>query len=281
MIEAALHFEFMRNALFAGLLTAVLCGILGTLIVVNRLVFLSGGVAHSAYGGVGLAFFMGWPYLFGATLFALGSAMIMAAVSLTSRHRADTIIGVMWAVGMASGVLLLDLAPGYNVNLMSYLFGSILSVPSSDLVAMGVMAIVVCGFVAWFYQDLLIFSYDEEFAQVRGVPVRLLYFLMIAMVAVSIVIIVQVVGLILVIALLTIPPYIAERYTRSLAQMMLVSSLLGMFFILTGLWGAYLWDLSSGAAIIMVAGLCFFASIFLDKILQIRLKRRWLRAHGD
>ncbi len=281
MIEAALHFEFMRNALFAGLLTAVLCGILGTLIVVNRLVFLSGGVAHSAYGGVGLAFFMGWPYLFGATLFALGSAMIMAAVSLSARHRADTIIGVMWAVGMASGVLLLDLAPGYNVNLMSYLFGSILSVPSSDLVAMGLMAIVVCGFVAWFYQDLLIFSYDEEFAQVRGVPVRLLYFLLIALVAVSIVIIVQVVGLILVIALLTIPPYIAERYTRSLAQMMLVSSLLGMFFILTGLWGAYLWDLSSGAAIIMVAGLCFFASILLDKIMQIRLKRRWLRAHGD
>ena len=278
MIEA-LEFEFMRNGLAAGLLTAVICGVIGTLIVVNRLVFLSGGVAHSAYGGIGLAFYMGWPYLLGATLFAFASAMVMAAVSLTSKHRADTIIGVMWAVGMATGVLLLDKTPGYNVDLMSYLFGSILSVPFSDLVAMALLAVAVLAMVGWFYGDLLILSYDEEFAHVRGIPVKRLYFLLIGVVAVAIVIIVQVVGLILVIALLTIPPYIAERYTKSLLQMMLLSCLLGVVFILGGLWGAYVWDLTSGAAIIMVAGLCFFFSMAVDRLLQIRQKRLWLKAH--
>ncbi len=278
MVEA-LQFEFMRNAMMAGFLAALICGIIGTLIIVNRLVFLSGGVAHSAYGGIGLAFFMGWPYLMGAALFAFCSAMVMAAVSLKSKHRSDTIIGVMWAVGMATGVLLLDMTPGYNVDLMSYLFGSILTVPFSDLIAMGLLTLFLCFFVVYFYHDLLIMSYDEEFAVVRGIPVKPLYFMLIGIVAVSIVIIVQVVGLILVIALLTIPPYIAERYTRSLAQMIVLSCLLGMIFILLGLWGAYTYDVTSGAAIIIVAGVAFFLSMLIDKIYQERLRRIWLKAH--
>ena len=119
MIEA-LQFEFMRNALMAGLLASVICGVIGSLIVVNRLVFLSGGIAHSAYGGIGLAFFLGLPFMAGAFFFSFLSAMIMAAVSTRSKQRADTIIGVMWAVGMAVGILLIDLTPGYNVDLMSY-----------------------------------------------------------------------------------------------------------------------------------------------------------------
>ncbi|WP_163335653.1 metal ABC transporter permease [Desulfopila sp. IMCC35008] len=280
MIEA-LQFEFMRNALTAGLLAAIICGVIGTMIVVNRLVFLSGGVAHSAYGGIGLAFFLGWPYLLGATLFAFGSAMVMAAVSMRSKHRADTIIGVMWAVGMATGVLLLDMTPGYNVDLMSYLFGSILSVPTSDLIYMAVLGVALICFIGWYYNDLLIMSYDEEFAQVRGVRVKRLYFMLIGAVAVSIVIIVQVVGLILVIALLTIPPYIAERYTKSLFQMMVVSCVLGMLFIFGGLFGAYTYDLTSGAVIIFVAGLCFFLSMGFDKLMQMRERWLWLKAHEE
>lgn len=278
MIEA-LQFEFMRNALFAGLLASVICGVIGSLIVVNRLVFLSGGVAHSAYGGIGLAFFLGWPYMLGATLFAFLSAMIMAAVSLQSKERADTIIGVMWAGGMAIGILLLDLTPGYNVDLMSYLFGSIMSVPTGELVSMGVLSLVILCLIFFYYGDLLAMSYDEEFAQVKGIPVRALYFMLIGIVAVTVVIVVQVVGLILVIALLTIPPYIAEKYTRSLAQMMLASCVLGMIFILVGLWGSYSYDLTSGAAIIFAAGTGFFLSLFLDKIISIRRKKLWLIAH--
>ena len=278
MIEA-LQFEFIRNALLAGLLASVICGVVGTLIVVNRLVFLSGGIAHSAYGGIGLAFFMGWPYMIGATSFAFASSMVMAAVSIKSKQRADTIIGVMWSVGMATGILLLDMTPGYNVDLMSYLFGSILSVPRSELISMGCLTIGILLIIFFFYDDLLAMSYDEEFAQVRGVAVRPLYFMLIGTVAITVVIVVQVVGLILVIALLTIPPYIAEKYTKSLLQMMLLSCAMGMGFIAVGLWGAYQYDLTSGAAIIFVAGSGFFLSLFVDKLAAIRKKRLWLKAH--
>lgn len=272
MIEA-LQFEFMQNALVAGILTSIACGIIGTLIVVNRLVFLSGGIAHSAYGGIGLAFFFGWPYMVGAIGFALFSAMVMAAVSLKSKHRADTIIGVMWAMGMACGILLLDITPGYNVDLMSYLFGSILSVPQSDLITMAVSGVFIFGLIVFFFQDILTMSYDEEFAQIRGVPVKRLYFMLIGIVAVTVVMVVQVVGLILVIALLTIPPFIAEKYTKSLINMMIVSCFLGMFFTTGGLWLSYTFDMTSGAAIIFLAGIVFFLSLGFDHLLLIGKKR--------
>ncbi len=265
MLEA-LHFEFMRNALVAGLLASIICGIMGTLVVVNRIVFLSGGIAHAAYGGIGLSFFFGWPYLPGTIAFSLAAAMVMALVSIKAKHRADTIIGVMWAVGMASGVILLDLTPGYNVDLMSYLFGSILTVPASELWVMVVMGIVVTALVVFYYQDLLALSYDEEFARIRGVPVNALYLAMIAILAVTIVMVIQVVGLILVIALLTIPPFIVEKYAKSLVQMMVSSAVLGALFTVTGLWLSYRYNLTSGASIIMVSGAAFFASLLLDRM---------------
>lgn len=261
----ALQFDFMQNALLAGLLTSVICGVIGTLVVVNRIVFLSGGIAHASYGGIGLAFFCGWPYLLGMLGFALGGAVIMALVTLKMKHRADTIIGVVWAVGMATGIILLDLTPGYNVDLMSYLFGSILTVPASDLWIMLWVGVLICGVVTFYYNDFLAMSYDEEFAQIRGVPVRFLYLLLIGMIAVAIVVIIQIVGLILVIALMTIPPFMAERYVRSLFKMMIISSLLGMIFTIGGLWLAYAYNLTSGASIILVAGTGFFVSLGLER----------------
>lgn len=268
MLEA-LQFEFMQNAILAGVLTSIICGVIGTLVVVNRLVFLSGGIAHSAYGGIGLAFFFGWPYMVGAIGFALFSAMVMAAVSLKSKHRADTIIGVMWAMGMAFGILLLDMTPGYNVDLMSYLFGSILSVPKSDLLIMAVVGALILLLIVYYFRDLLAMSYDEEFAQIRGVPVKRLYFMLIGIVAITVVMVVQVVGLILVIALLTIPPFIAEKYTKSLISMMVLSCCLGMSFTTGGLWLSYRFDMTSGAAIIFLAGFVFFGSLFLDKLMIV------------
>jgi zinc transport system permease protein len=277
----ALHYEFMRNALAAGVMTSIICGVIGSLIVVNRLVFLSGGIAHSAYGGIGLAFFFGLPYMVGAVTFSFCSAMVMAAVSIRSKQRADTIIGVMWALGMATGILLIDLTPGYNVDLISYLFGSILSVPRSDLAIMAVAGAVILLLVLYFFNDLLVMSYDEEFALVRGVPVRRLYYLLIGLVAVTVVMVVQVVGLILVIALLTIPPYIAEKYTRSLVQMMFVSCLLGIVFTSGGLWISYRFDLTSGAAIIFLAGMVFFLSLLVDKGIALNTRKEMRRSHQE
>ena len=272
MIEA-LQFEFMQNALLAGLLASIICGIMGTLVVVNRVVFLSGGIAHAAYGGIGLAFFMGWPFLVGAIGFTLIMALIMAAVTLKAKHRSDAMIGVLWAVGMAVGIVLIDLTPGYNVDLMSYLFGSILSVPDSDIWMMLVVGLMIIAVVVYFYHDYLAMSYDEEFAQIRGVPVRALYFLLIGMLAVSIVLIIQVVGLILVIALLTIPPYIAEKYSKSLFVMMVFSSLLSVVFTVTGLWLSYAYNLTSGASIILVAGTGFLIFHAINSVRSKMSKR--------
>jgi zinc transport system permease protein len=262
----ALHFEFMRNALIAGLLTSIACGIIGTLVVVNRIVFISGGIAHAAYGGVGLAFFLGISPLFGAAGFSLLISAIIAVVTLKNKQRADTVVGVLWAVGMALGIILVDLSSGYNVDLMSYLFGSILAVPRSDLLLMVVVDLIVLIVVSSYYNSFLAMSFDDEFALASGVPVRALYFTLLGMMAFVVVMVIRVVGLILVIALLTIPPYIAERYSESLRGMMFFSVVLSSIFTFIGLWLSYRFNLTSGATIIMVAAIFFFASMAVERM---------------
>lgn len=260
----ALHFEFMRNAVMAGVLVSIACGVVGTLVVVNRIVFMSGGIAHASYGGIGLAIFTGLSPILGAGMFSVGASLIIGAVSLKSRHRTDTVIGVIWAVGMAVGVVLVDLTPGYHVDLMSYLFGSILAVPKSDLWFMFPMVVLIILLVVFFFKEFVAISYDREFARVRGIPVNMLYLLLFCMIGFSVVMIIRIVGLILVIALLSIPPYIAEKFTTSLGHMMVLSTLLGMLFTITGLWISYSLNLTSGAAIILVAGAGFFLSMAFD-----------------
>ncbi len=255
-----LEYEFMRNALMAGLLVSIACGIIGTMVVVNRIVFISGGIAHASYGGIGLAFFAGFAPGLGAGLAALISALIMGLVSSARKHRADTVIGVIWAVGMSVGIILLDLTPGYRVDLMSYLFGSILLVPTYALWTMAGMIVVISSLIFIFYKDFLIMSHDEEFARAMGVPVTRLYFLLLIMVALSVVMSIQVVGLILVIALLTIPAYIAEKYSNSLKQMMFLAVIISIIFTQTGIWLAYYLDLTAGATIVLVAAAAFLVA---------------------
>ncbi|GLI35421.1 metal ABC transporter permease [Desulforhabdus amnigena] len=265
MLEA-FHMEFMRNALLAGFLTSIACGIIGTLVVVNRIVFISGGIAHAAYGGIGIAFYLGIPLLAGTTGFSLLISILMAMVTLKNKQRADTIIGVLWAVGMALGIILMDLTPGYHVDLMSYLFGSILAVPRSDLWLMIGVDLLILGTVFSCYNSFQAMSFDEEFAMTMGVPVRFLYFILLTMMALTVVMTIRVVGLILVIALLTIPPYISEKYSQSLGMMMFLSILLSSLFTFIGLWLSYSFNLTSGATIIMVAAAFFFASLFWEQL---------------
>jgi zinc transport system permease protein len=262
----ALQFEFMRNALVAGVLVSIICGVLGTLVVVNRIVFISGGIAHAAYGGIGLALYLGFSPSVGAVLFSVVVSIIMGMVSLKSKERADTVIGVMWAVGMALGIIFSELTPGYNVDLMSYLFGSILSVPKADIWYMFCLVLLVSVVTSFFYKEFVALSYDEEFSFVVGIPVKTLYLGLLVLISLSVIGIIRVVGLILVIALLTIPPYIAEKYTFSLSKIMVLSSLLGILFTVVGLYISYHFDLASGATIIMVAGVAFFLSLAIDAI---------------
>ncbi len=254
-----LQYEFIRNALLAGLLTCIACGLIGSLVVVNRIVFISGGIAHSAFGGIGLGVYFGFSPLIGAGFFSILAAFLIGIITMKSKHRSDTIIGVLWAVGMAVGILLIDLTPGYNVDLLSYLFGSILAVPVSDLFLMLMLDIIIILCVVFYYKDLLAMSYDEEFASLRGIPVKLLYIMMLILVALTVVMTIRVVGLILVIALMTIPTYISEKFSSSLGKMMFWSFILASLFTFTGLVISYYLNITSGASIILVAGICFIA----------------------
>lgn len=252
LIVDALSYGFMQNAIVAAVLASLVCGVVGTLVVVNRLVFLSGGVAHAAYGGVGLAFALGLPVMACTIGFTAAVAMLMAWITLKRRDRADTVIGALWAAGMALGVILLDLSPGYNVDLMSYLFGSILAVPGQEVWIMAGLALVVLAVATFFHADFLAVSFDAEFARTAGAPATGIHFLLLGMTAVAVVMIIQVVGLILVIALLTIPPYMAERSSRTLAGMMVRACGWSLLFCLGGLAAAYVFNVTSGAAIVAV-----------------------------
>ncbi len=265
-----LSYGFMQNALMAGILVSIVSGIVGSLILVNRMVFLAGGIAHTSYGGIGAAIYFGFPIFLGAALFSVGAALLIALITLRSKHRLDTAIGVIWAIGMATGVILVDLTPGYNVDLMGYLFGSILAVSSGDLVSMGVLLAVVLFAVHFFYREILAVSYDSEYARLRGMAADKIYTAILILSALTIVVAIKVVGLILVIALMTIPTYIAEKLSGTLYGMMMLSAALSSVFTLIGLGVSYTFDLSSGASIILSAagGLILFWAIgFLKRVL--------------
>lgn len=270
-IWQALQFDFMRNALMAGVLVSIACGIIGTLVVVNRIVFISGGIAHAAYGGIGLGYFFGFNPVLGAIAFALVSALGMGWVARKTRQRADTIIGVMWAIGMAIGIIAIDLTQGYKADLMSYLFGSILTVPRQDLIIMLVLDLIIGAMVVLFYKELLAISFDPLFATTRNVPVDGLYLMLVGAIALTVVMVMQVVGLIMVIALLTIPAAIAGQFVEDIKQMMLYSSYLGIIFTTVGLWLSYTWDLTSGATIILVSGTTYLGTLVF-KAFSKRLK---------
>ena len=248
-----LQYDFIQNALISGILISIAAGIIGSLVVVNKITFLTGGIAHSSYGGIGLAIYLGIPVLFGATIFAVITAILIAIITLKNRNRIDAIIGMMWASGMAIGIIFVDLTPGYNVDLMSYLFGSIIAVSDDDIKYMFVMDIFIIGVIVYFYKEILAVSYDSEFATLRGINVKFFYTLILILAALCVVAAIKAVGLILVIALLTIPTYLAESFASRLSTMMIISSILATIFTILGLIISYLYDISSGASIIMVA----------------------------
>jgi zinc transport system permease protein len=259
----ALNFAFIQHALIAAVLVSVIAGIVGSLVVVNRMVFLSGGIAHASYGGIGIAVYFSLPIFLGASLFAVASALLVAYLTMYKRERIDTLIGVLWAVGMAVGIVFTDLTPGYHSDLMSYLFGSILAVERSDLYFAGALLAFILAVVIFRYREILSVSYDSEYAALQGINVSFYYTLILVISALSVVVAIKIVGLILVIALLTVPVYIAEAFVGSLHRMMLVSSLLSMFFTLAGLVISYAYDITSGAAIVLVsAGGMMLASAY-------------------
>ncbi|MDD5405662.1 MAG: metal ABC transporter permease [Sulfurovaceae bacterium] len=265
--------DFMQNALIAGILVSLISGIIGSLIVINRMVFLAGGIAHTTYGGIGLAIFLGLPIFLGASIFAVAASILMAFLTLKYKERMDTFIGLIWATGMAIGVILIDLTPGYNVDLMSYLFGSILAVETNDIYAMLSIFATILIVVAFGYRNILAVSYDSEYAAIRGINVPLFYTLILVISSLGIVMTMKVVGLILVIAMLTIPVFIAEKLSQSLVGMMIISSIISMMFTIAGLVVSYYYNLTTGATIILVSVIGMMLFLGYEKIKTIAFKK--------
>jgi zinc transport system permease protein len=257
MISALLTYQFLQNAVAAGLLASIVCGIIGVIIIEKKMVMLSGGIAHTSYGGVGLGYLLGFEPILGAFLFAVFGALAIGQISRRKAAKTDVIIGLFWSFGMALGVLFIAMTPGYPPDMNSYLFGNILSVTHSDILLMVVLTFVVVIAVASFYDTWKAFLFDEEFAAVMGIPTARLNNILLILVAMTVVVLIRVVGIILVLALLTAPAAVAGLLTNSFGKRILYSIIFGAVFCLAGLWLSYTWNIASGASIVIFSTLCY------------------------
>lgn len=264
-INALLQHSFLQTALLAGVLASLGCGVMGSYVVVKRIGYMAGGISHSVLGGMGAALFFGFSPTLGALLAAIGAALAIGWIKLRWRAQEDTLIGALWAIGMSVGILFISRTPGYSTDLMSYLFGNILLVSVDQLWEMALLDVLMITLVLAFYRQFLAISFDEEFARLRGVPVTAFYLLFLCLVAITVVMLVQVVGLVLVIALLTLPAAIAGHYIHTMGRMMLLASVLGALFTSAGIALSWQLDMPAGAIIILLAGVCFLLSAVISE----------------
>jgi len=271
------RYPFLQHALLAGVLASVACGIIGSYVVTRKISYIAGSISHTVLGGLGAARYFqvvhGWDWfepLYGAVLASLIAALAIGLVSMKARQREDTVIGALWAVGMAAGILFISQTPGYNEDLMSYLFGSILMVSARDLWLIASLDLLVVIVAALFYNQFLAICFDEEFARLRGIRVEGFYLLLLCMTALTVVLLVTVVGIIMVIAIITLPAAVAGEFTKRLWHMMLLSALLTVAFTTTGLALSYGPNLPAGATIIVVAGAAYLVSVVGVRLFRLK-----------
>jgi len=265
-------FGFFQNALLAALLASIICGITGTYIVSRKIVFISGGITHASFGGIGLGYYLGFNPLLGAAVFSIISALGIEFLYRKVNVRQDSAIAMLWSLGMALGIIFVYLTPGYAPNLMSYLFGNILTVTQIDLLLMLALALVVILIFSFFFQEILFISFDEAFAKTRGLPVKTISSALMTLIALTIVLNIRVVGIILVISLLSIPQATANLFTRDFRKMIPLSILFSFIGTFAGLLVSFYADIPSGASIIFTL-IVFF---FLLKVIILAWKKRTL-----
>lgn len=265
-IAALGRYPFLQYALITGLLASIACGVVGSYVVTRRITYVAGAISHFILGGMGAARYLnvvaGWSHiqpLHGAVVSALLAALIIGLVSIRAKEREDTVIGALWAIGMAVGILFISQTPGYNEDLMSYLFGNILMVTPGEIWLIALLDLVVIVVALLFYNQLLAVCFDEEFARLRGVKVEFFYLLLLCMTALTVVLLVTVVGIVLVIALLTLPAAIAGRFAKTLWRTMTLAALFSLIFTTLGLAISYKPNLPAGSTIIILAGMTYLA----------------------
>jgi len=271
------RYPFLQYALLTGLLVSVACGIIGSYVVTKRITYIAGSIAHTVLGGLGAARYcqtvygMEWLHpLYGAVFAALASAVIIGVVSMKARQREDTVIGSLWAIGMAAGILFIYRTPGYNEDLMSYLFGSILMVSPQDIWMIAGLDVLVVMIGVLFYNQFLALCFDEEFARLRGIRVEWFYLALLCLTALTVVLLVTVVGIVMVIALITLPAAVAGELTNRLWHMMALSTLLTALFTTAGLAVSYGPDLPAGATTIIIAGMVYLLVVLGVRAFRLR-----------
>ncbi len=278
--EALKTNPLLLSAILAGLLASIVSGIIGSYVVVKRIVFISGGISHSVLSGIGICLWLerakgiSWVSpLMGALVAAILSALIIGWIHLNYRQREDSVIAALWSIGMATGVLFISQTPGFNVELTNFLIGNILWVSPHDLLVLGLLDILIIGTVFCLHKRFLAICFDEEQANLQGVPVNSLYLLLLVLTAITIVLLIQVVGIILVMTMLTIPAAIANLFTVRLSRMMMIAIAISVFFTISGTGTAYYLDWPGGAAIALVAGLAYVGVLLLAVPIKKGLSR--------
>ena len=263
---AILNYTFLKNAVIISLLASIACGITGSFVVKKRMTFISGGLAHSILGGIGIAYFFKLNTFVGAIIFAFIFSLIITIAKIKAHQKEDTIIGILWAIGMSIGIIFMYITPGYNVDLLSFIFGNILMVETRDIFITLSLNIIILVVFFIFYYHFLYVSFDEEFLEVRGLNVNLIYFLLLSLISLTVVILIKIVGLILVIALLTLPAVIASLFNKTLIKMIITAVILCMIFNLGGLYLAFQFNLPAGACIVIFAGIIYLFTLSFKKI---------------
>lgn len=264
------QYQFFINASLAAVLASISCGIVGAYIVSRRIVFISGGITHASFGGIGIGYYMGFNPIVGAMIFSVISALGIEYISKKSNVREDSVIAILWSFGMAVGIIFIFLTPGYSANLMSFLFGNILTVTHLNLYMLLALNIIIIVIFLLMFKTILFVAFDEQYARAVKLPVETVNFLMITLVALTIVLNIRVVGIILVISLLTIPQTIANVFTKKFDQIILISIVIGLFGSFTGLFLSYYFDIPSGAAIIFFLVILFILAKIV-KSLQVSM----------
>ena len=267
-IAVLINYTFMQHAFIACLLASVSCGIIGTYVVVKRVGFLAGGIAHTVLAGMGIAYFFGGSPLIGAIVAALIAAVLIGWINLRWKQQEDILIAAFWSVGMAIGILFISRTPGYSIDLISYLFGNILLVSVQDLYLMLILDIAIIVLIILFNKQFLAAAFDEEFARLRGINIEFFNILMLCMVALTVVLLIQIVGLILVIALLILPAASASQFVASIRRMMALAIIFSMTITTVGLMISYQPDLPSGSTIIILAGITYVLSVITQRVLK-------------
>ena len=268
-------YSFFQNAILAAVFTSISCGIVGAYIVSKRIVFISGGITHASFGGIGMGYFFGFNPIIGAMIFSVMSALGIEYLSKKTEIREDSVIAILWSLGMAIGVIFIFLTPGYSANLMSYLFGNILTVSKLNIYLLAVLSIVLVGIFYFMFKTILFVAFDEQYARAIKLPVEFTNYLLITLVALTIVLNIRVAGIILVISLLTIPQTIAGIFSKDFKKIIWLSIIIGFIGSFFGLMLSYYFNIPSGATIIFFMVLLFiFSKIFKSLQIKFRLKKQ-------